>query len=791
MQLGGNGGARRAVRTLGLAVVLTALGCGGGGGKAGGEGEVIEVTLDSLPEADRQAFAAWKLRPLKACAWYEAFPALAQAHPPPEGGGYGPARPRVDLDLFIEAITGSSPDGSHLPIVQGSGGELVLFGAPPVETTTEAARRSEKLEQGGVTTAFDVSSERRDGECVITLAGQEVFRARLASQLPVILGYDPARPRSAPAELASLAEKRTSEGLTEARLDPGALLSGAQAALAPTAEDQALLAARFGITLDQAKQVFPLGDPLPPDSAALTSVGGAPVDPSLVTPFGPGRYLHDRSGTDGERVLEALCRPGTVTLDLLYAPRLGPDGALIRLAVSVGVTSSLDAASTPHTFAELSGVTLGGGVQRTDAAAVDCFLARYAAATPWVTRTTPPTREYAPSYGPCAALSPDPAGALASDGRARTIVVREVESIARPSAYSSWDWALVDLADAAITRGIGLDQLPGGIGTYSIAARTAELGSYLEAVADPAARASLQRALVQLAYDQHFAGWQLDGTQRAALLGALQKASSPFTASTATMLRDLLASDRDPGLRAAACGAALSSELIAAIQAAATGAASYAYGERFAERLRGATLQACYTQADLDEVAVALAAARAFTDAERGRSPGPSFEGQHQALVDRALDERWTGDAYAGLADELRLAMAGDRGLSCSTDPTLSEQVGCTGDLGGAHAWLSAAGGLLDPAFAGRYPALARELRPWLAEKLDRSTHFVTRDDLEDGFFGEAGLWRGCAAAEFTARRTSLLGLLQRLVTTADAFDRMDVEGEIEALVKKDCATSG
>ena len=62
----------RAVKTT-LLVLLTVAACG----SDGDTGPDDNVTFDALPEATRQQFVAWKARPIKDCAWEQAFPSIA------------------------------------------------------------------------------------------------------------------------------------------------------------------------------------------------------------------------------------------------------------------------------------------------------------------------------------------------------------------------------------------------------------------------------------------------------------------------------------------------------------------------------------------------------------------------------------------------------------------------------------------------------------------------------------------------------------------------------------------
>lgn len=759
------------------------VGCGGGGGggrsgddgaNEGGEGDL--VTLDSLSDAEKQEFEAWKRRPLKACAWFEAFPELARQYPDQDGSAYPAASPLIDVARFVEHLQASS---GGLPVLK-DGDKLVLFEKPWAASSLERMERSSSRVVNGRGTVFKASAQRDDGECVITLGEQEVFRGYLADGAPAALSYDPAQPAGAAAQLAAVQQRtdHTTGGTAYVigRTDGRPLLASAVATLSPGAWTVELLASHFGIGVDQAGELFrPASGAYPPDTASLLSMttsGGAVEDLSGTTFFAPGvsdaqAYLYETEPVAGTSMLAKLLAPGTARLDLLYVPLL-PSDQLVRIEATVAITSPQG-----QPVAQLASLRLGGGRARADADAIACFRGRHAASAPFLRR-----RSYDGVQGPCRMLSPDLIGALAGAPESIAIVVQEVQSRGSGATYDGWDGALVDVVDGMLTRGKALSELESGV-TFS--QPRIDLAAYLAAVPEAEARRALQRPLVGLAFDQYFYGDPLAAAERSDVLATLRKAAVPFRDSVAEMLSDLVTIWRQRGLQAARCGAGLDDGRISAIEAVLADASAYAYGKGFAGRMRGATLQACYQQADLDRAAAALAAARKQTADEEAQQHGFGWQGDHQALVDQALDERWTSDVYANAADVLAFGLASEFGY-CGTYATLSEQVACAG-AGGA-AWLSASPGrALDPAFGGRYAALARDLRARFLDQL--ANDISTRVAIQMAYFDGDGLWLALANDAFTARRNQLFGLLDELRAATTISAQVDVRMRIEALLQQ------
>jgi hypothetical protein len=762
---------------------LAAAACGGGGGGGGSEGI---ITFDSLSKAEQQNFEAWKLQPIKSCAWYEAFPTLAEEYPPPSGQEYEPS-PRVDIAQLALAI-GETPTNERargLPVLQGAGGELVMFGQPAAEIGFEVTDRSTSHTVNGRPTVFEATSRWEDGLCVITLAGEELFRAPLASAVPLALGYDPETPAPAPAALGELREATGPDAEVIHALDAPPLLRSTLDALAPTERTQTFLAEHFDITLEEAKAFFPLGAPLRPGSVDLVAIDGAVPDGST-TPFAPDGAVFDVLGFAGDGYVQTLLQPGQAQLELFFLPGLGATDRLVRLVADVDITVAGDVAS-----AQVSSIELGDARERTDEAAVDCFLAVDAASQLFVPIPGEPrSRNFTAVYGACEILSADRVGALASDPAAIQIVVREAGSLPPPSlgAYRGWDGALIEVVDSMLTRKIPLAQLDPG-SAYPVSDQTTPLQSYLDAIDDPEARIALQRPLVSLVFDAYFADRLLTPTEQDELSAALARASGPFLDSTVQMVLDLNGSNPLDGHAAARCGAELTSDRLAQIEATIADAQSYAYGAAFAAGLRSEALQACYSPDDLVRIAGVLDDARAFSAKEAALTGGELFELHHERFVAHALQERWTADTYLAAADVIGFALVTQYAY-CSSYSTLSEQAECF-DGGASYQWLSTAPGyLLDPELAGRYPALAKELTARFEGQLADSDDFAVRFAIESAFFDSfgAGMWLYCGDEAFAANQAELLGLLDELDATTDFSERFDLEQEIDDLVNASCA---
>jgi hypothetical protein len=171
---------------------------------------------------------------------------------------------------------------------------------------------------------------------------------------------------------------------------------------------------------------------------------------------------------------------------------------------------------------------------------------------------------------------------------------------------------------------------------------------------------------------------------------------------------------------------------------------------------------------------VTLDALTAFVGQERERlggdgnavfGPGPALDD----LAPRALDEGWAEADFAAL-DQIALLAPLD--LHCKMYEGHAAQASCIG----GEALRKADGGLLAPAFAGRYAALASDLAQTIGG-LDDGLDLSTRADVLRAF--PEPIWADCDSAGFAAKRQSLLDALRRL-PGSEFPERMHVQEEVD-----------
>ena len=755
-------------KVMGLAAALLGL-----AGACGGEGESedepdVAVTFESLPQLEREHFAAWKAQPLKACSWQQAFPALAErAGAVPSGAG---PSPRVDLPAILAANAGS-------PLLESASGELVLLGDPPLDATFATDEHRSSRSVSGRTETLHISADLMQGTCILTLDGAELYRAELPAQVPVVLSFDAAALAGAGADLSPLVD--APDGHPIARTDGALLLRHALTALVPTPRAHAVLAARLRsspqATPAAVAALFPLAAPRLPGVARLIATsGGSGPAPSEVTPFAATGV----TGAAGASLLgpRAQLQPlyiggagGATSVELLYAGL--PEASLALRVALASEAGGRDVRATA--------ITAAPTVPFDDAAMVACFAQRQVAHH--FDLAQPRSPAFAEQYLGCQALAADGFTALAMSAAARDAVADQAMS-GGGSGYRGWDDAMIQVAQRMNERGLELSLLEGRGAPGAAAAVVASWRILRQGIASadaaPAAVAALERSALETAFRWHFAALAPTSPFVLEVSAAIGNAGQRFSASVQRMLADLARSVAPAGSGAAAvrCGQALVGDRRAAAARAVEATALVVYAGRFIESFSADFLQRCPSPASLAALESSAAEVALFVAADARRDGGnsPTFPLAAASLVEHALEQRWSLETFAALPDLLGFAVL-SKYQGCSSYASQAQRAGC---IDPAFELLGT-GGLLAPAVTARHAELARALTArW--PTLDGPAFFTARFDLQDAFF--RGLWLGCSDLGFSHSRAALLQLLTALVA-APTFDaRLELEQQLREL---------
>jgi hypothetical protein len=731
-----------------IPLVLLFAGCDGGV-PVGPDGH---VTLASLPQEDRDRFDHWKDLVVKDCAWEQAFPSLAEEFPPPSGERYVPVGTTVDMRALLASNGGS-------PLVTGADGQLVLLGTPLVDQGFETDKRSMTSSIGGRTRVFDISANRENGVCVVTLDGEELYRADMPRAVPVVVATDRNALARPGIDLPPLLESAPGVDDPAAAIDGATLLLNTTAALTPTFAVYGFLATRFESSDAVVRQRFPLSAERAADVVRIAA--------SAAPPFAPRATLY------GPRASLAPIYDGTtLQLELLYR-RVGAD--LLSLHVALAIDAGGKNVRT-------TAVTAAAPVAYSDAAATSCFVGRGVARQFESNQARSPA--FTDQFAGCDALAADGYAALAGDATLRQAIAAQAILPGRPPAapYRGWDRALIEVAQRLDEQAISLHQLdPSG----SIAALSPVIDrrdTLLAAITDPTAHKAFGRPLIALSFGWLFSNLQPSPALIATIESALSHTAVDYSESTRTMLDDLAggvdAASR--GAQAARCGMELVGERKAAIDRALVAAAQVPFADDFAAAERAGILQSCPTSDAIAQLEASIPAVRDFVTADEPRASSAAlYAFSIEPLVSHALEERWTATTFTQVADLVGFALVSEF-TYCDTKPSSAEQIDCIDRP--LDFFTAAGGGVLSVASAGRYAALARDLTArWPG--LSSSQYFTSRFDIGRAFFDTRGLWRSCDNAGF-ARSAARLDTLIENLEAATTFDqRFDIEDQITTLV--------
>jgi len=713
----------------------------GGGSDLPSEGP---VTIDTLPEAARQQFEAWKAQPIKDCAWEQAFPSLAAQAANDE--------PYTPLQLVDPAALLAGNQGS--PLLVGAGGELVLLGAAGGETGTRHRAHEERQTVNGKTRSLEVSSNLDDGTCVVSLGGAELYRTEIASHLPVLLAFDRGKLTGTGSDLRAMRQVTLSDGQVVGAVDGGPVMADALAALVPDARARGFLAGRFGVSEAQAGVLFTAAPGArSPDTIRLVAVDD-------VSPFAPGRALYGPAAT-----LARLYNGGAWHAQLLYR---GFTKDLLALDVELSIAAGGKAARATD-------VRVAAPVPLSDAALLTCFAQRRQAS--YFEPAQPRSPDFSEQFFGCDGLAADGYAALAADPGARQAVTRLAMSGA-PAPFRGWDGAMIQVAERLYDRGVELSVLAEP-SLPALAPVLAHWDTLRAALTDRKTLDAFAPTLISLVFS-----WQLDGVAPAAVLvdsvaTALANTASSYGDSARRMLGDLGAdiTAQGTGAKAVRCAVALVGDRRAAVEHALATVSQVLYSAGFVERFRDELLQTCPDSGALAALEVSSAATSAFVADEVARSDqGRAFGDAIRGLVDHALTEHWTAATFAALTDIV--AFGAVSSYTACTAPSVSERADCM-DSG----WLALTarpGKMLAPGAEVRYAALARELAarwPALADVRFADVRYEISNRVFDG------LWLGCTPDGVTRSASRLLDLLGALVLAPTADARFVLEQQVSALV--------
>lgn len=690
------------------------------------------MTLDSLPQADRDQFAAWKAQIVKDCAWEQAFPSLSSEFPDPSGQPYTAAS-YVDLDALHAAHDGP---------VLAANGQVVMLGAAPLDDSFYQDDRAVHTTVNGRRRALDVRADRENGICVINLGGEEIFRGALPKTVPVIASYDPSAPAPAPVDLPPFLVA-TSPGTPVAGFSGDALIQPVRAALVPSDRAYAMIAAQLAISGEQARALFSI-------AGAVSPAAGRVITPSGITPFGATAFASFSGAYGSEASVESLYAAGAVEIELLYP---GLDRKIVALRAQLSVAAGgKSVAVTSITRADL--------VSYDDDAARHCFLDRDVGKR--FETNQPRSPEFDNQFAGCGALTTDGYAALAADPVTRQMVAtKAIGPGVTPGNYRGWDSALIKLAVAMDGRGVALSELDPSGTLADLPAILGRVTALRRGLTDPAHQTEVAGGVIELAFGWYFQGKvPTDGLVNS-ITAALSNAAADYPASAAAMLLALVPDlgPNSPGARAAQCGAGITGDRRAQLAQTLSAVDQVPFASGFAADQRGTILQTCPTADDLSQIAASAAAAGTFITADQARAGSSlGFADDAAQMIEHALTERWTSDSFRALGDLLGFSVIATGHTFCSGYSSWSERATCIDPSLALFSTGSA--GILAPGVAARYAAMARELtQRWPA--LDRLGHISVEISITGAW--DAGLWRTCSDTGFASDKQQLYALLDML----------------------------
>jgi len=737
-------------RSLLAVLLLSSLAPACGESSDPGDPSAEPVTLDSLPAAERSAFEVWKKRPVKDCAWEEAFPELEKRFPPPPEPYI--ARARIDEDALLAGHGG-------LPIITGAGGTIVVLSRPTGTQSTEVDERQIRITVNGKSSVLMASAVRDGGVCTITLGGQEIFRARMWETMPFGVSTSAAALQAAAGQVVDPA--KLNGGGDVAAIDGGRLVAHALAATRPDAAVRDVLAADLGITAQTAAAAFPLGVPVAP--LVVRPVAAE------VTPFTPGQFLFGPAAT-----VAALPRGGAIDVDLIYP---GLEG-LLALRATLAVNAADGVART-------TAVAAGAAVALADAAAVGCFLDRQRLAASF--QPLGPRRvKFADAFSGCSVLAADATAALAGDARARALVATETFADA-PSVgiidYVGWDAALFALVDRVADGALDVAAFDpeGRLPFFDAAfARLVRYRRALAPAAAPTLRAAIDRTVLKWGLRNLVVPADLDAN----LVAALGGPASAYGGSLSTALADIVTLGPS-GVSAVACAAGLTGARADHVAALLGRLHAEAHAGSFTTRFEISLFQSCPSDSALDALDAAVAAAGRFI-AAGGTTGTSTSDADLEDLVGHALDERWDDAVYSAAAAVVDFAVAGFAS-QCHSESTAASRAVCADP--NFRFLTTAAGRVLSPALRARNLGLAQALLPLWTGALSGSSYFEVRFDIENTFFANVTMWGGCSDASFASAQTRLLGLLDARTKATSIEEELQLESSIRSLVASQTCT--
>ncbi len=744
--------------------LLVAVGCGGkGGGKKGSPGPQ-NPTL-SLTDEQRKNFDAWKGSLLKSCDASSAFDGAAS---------------KGDVGLDARQVLQAS--GRSL-VLKSDQGAFVVFGQPRgLEGSQESkisASSSTEINGRSTSSEFAAMARRNGSNCQVLVGNEVVYETEIWSALPIAL--------SSPGVLPEPSLSTSSLAIVEGSLVAHGLLDAAIGSMTrPGKHLEDMLAPKFGsLTPEQRQQLFPV-------SGGQT--GSMRV--SAVLQDGPSSFVFDseidaiRGSKDLVEGLSALT--GRAKVDVVFqVPRVFVGGVANQADQGVWTVAadihwmpsgSLAPAASQRELS-VRAAALQGMSEKTPARFNSCTALRRQA---FEQGALFGSGRFAPSFDgvvqPCFVFADSWGSALDQDDGLRAHMARLLEGVQGGSEIdlNGWQIALQILiahyAEQKADLQARLD--PEGRSPLVVVA-----SRYLKVLADSGVQNGPLKGSMGFLAERFAFRWAMDGAQIAdrTMMGFLNAASNTYgvlPSSTMALVNSLSDAPLDPVHSASVTYAqGLSQAAKDRITAMVAKAAAIGVSGSFNTKKVSRVLQDRVSEDTFGLWEANLTAIEAFQNKEKQRAGGEGrlFVEQRQVadVVDVALKDDWLTSEFDAAASFGQLAALS---LSCESRVTVSAQISCQ-DLSQVS---KAAGRLLDPAFGGRYVALATRLAERLAPLQDFSQRRI-RDTVVRGFFGP--IWAGVDLPNFDANANALGELLTRYAS-ADFPESFELERAIDDLVR-------
>ncbi len=736
--------------------------CGGSGAEGG----------KPFPDDAWQELTSWQDRLIKTCSLADAMPSL--------GTEYGLAPLSVDIAHFFAATDGRG-------LLQTQGGETIGFAASRFEpgVTAETHKSNDNRSAGD---GYEATARLEDGMCVITVDGDEVARTTVATAGPIVI-------HTFDAELDVLISQRFRYRLTQnADAGFGVIESDSLLALAwyTLAADsgvysglRSLFAGAFSDLLDaELEQLFPISD------AALAStvrVGDIYSDAETVYGQIDEVIAPLAEGGNGTLPFELLIQPPS------YGVPVADDARLWTIDMTLSVADRAlqddDAFESTARITALRPQQVDTSATRSDAEASACVLRRFDV----VGHLTRAPLDYGQVTAGCGLLtetSLERALAGSADGRARiadealTRLQEALDGGGDAVRYGGWDRAFANLLTAVLQETPEHDGVLAAlaelfVGYRDITDADDAIATLSAAIADRSLGQDHLPAAAESVILRAFIGPQpanqaLTAAQIDDIAQAINRHGSVLERAVARMLHELKASSA--GDAALACAALMPEDVRDQGGALIAAASALDAAESWAELAAEEVFLSCWTSDVIRAFNATLDALTSFaqTEAERVTDTDVAYRDDLASIGSRAMEETWSSQTFDHMQRIIEYAIATFHYDNCQFPGTLSGRARCL-ESGGFSPLSADAGAVFDPAFAGRYVALAEEMgsRDWLAD-VDYALLPLERE-----LFGSEPVWTVCDNDSFQRGQERYLALLDAY-RGADFFEQADIYSELQ-----------